>query len=189
MRLTFFLSVLVTAPLSAQASCPVASDLSRGVIFEMERGASWAIRAAGGRDRLVSFVWDPDYDVQTITYDRGAYLTGMALGEGDPGMDTVYASPISLAPDPQPGTRWQVGMLGEAGGPNVVRQVRYDWGAMQAVSYGNCVYDTVPMSLTHIDDEGAQDAGTYLYLPEFGSVVIVGDGFGTTWRVTGVVAQ
>jgi hypothetical protein len=62
------------------------------------------------------------------------------------------------------------------------------WGAPEDVSFGACTYQSLPMHWSTVSPDGIEDAHVYAYLPEFGAVVLNGQGFGTTWDVTGVTA-
>lgn len=176
---------LLGSSVVAQAECPGAADLVDGVRFEMAGGASWTVQSAGGADRRVQFVWDPGFPTQIIDFHNGAYLTRMATETFV--QEVTYSTALRRAPRPAPGAQWAV-TLSNSGPSGTTIPAVHQFGAPERVRLGVCDYEMVPLT---IQQGPAAEAPPwrYQYFPEFGTVVIVADAFGTTWQVTGVRAQ
>lgn len=188
MRHAFLSLILTGLPAAVFAECPVAADLAGGVRFEMAEGASWDIRASGGRDREVTFVWDTAFSAQTITFWDGAYMTRIVSDDSEFVSDVDYVMPVRRAPPPGPGAQWTVDIRNSSADGPLLR-ADFVFGAEQSVTHGSCSYDMIPLTLTQGPASEDGRLWTYQYYPEFGAVVIVADGYGTTWQVTGVSAR
>ncbi len=188
MRHIFASIILAGLPTFALADCPTAADLGGGVRFDLTTGGSWDIRAAGGQDRQVTLVWDPQYETQSLVYDQGIYLSVLAIPSLNSTSLIRFNPPLDTAPDPAPGVQWEVTIDTVTDGINRRDRVRLIWGAPKVVRFGACTYDSLPLQWTTVHEDGTSQVHAYSYLMEFGAVIMNGEGFGTTWTVTGVSA-
>lgn len=188
MRNFIFPLLIATLPTGALAECPVAADLAQGVRFELATGGSWDLRATSSRDRHVTLVWDPQYDAQSLTYERGIYLTELAIPVSGFTSTTEFTPSLRRAPSPAPGAQWEAVTTTVTDGVTRRDALRVAWGAAEVVRFGSCEYQSIPMQWIVQGTDGVAQVNAYSYLPEFGAVVLNGQGFGITWTITGVSA-
>lgn len=169
--------ILAASPALAQAQCPTAEDLTKGIRFEIEGGDRETYRSfASG---VIAATYESsEPPASRVLLAQGVYLLELVdLAEGpvgpdsrvQPGSRTTYSYPMK-APDmpvPAPGGSWQVTAAMLSQGEIGSEKQHYGFGAMTRISFGACAYDMFPIEITYPGEDGGT-VDLLHYLPALG---------------------
>ncbi len=174
-------------PGAALANCPTADDLTGGIRFAMPDGAYWDL-SGHGSDRVAYFQWSPDFEVQRMELAEGIFIASLVADSMEEPWRSEFEPRPSAFPEPAANTAWETRMTSRGLGINRVDDMTYTFGAAQQMTFGDCAFTYLPMTLRSepVSQEGEGVSSEYLYFPELGGIVIQDDGYGNTWPITGI---
>jgi len=154
----------------AQAACPTAQDLARGIRIDFADGSSETFRDQGAGVVTVQGV-----DVEGFGYvmelGKGIHLLSyapMTDGVIDEGarLDYDYGLAIADMPVPEPGGRWSTSVtVTDSMGPRSEPQ-SHAWGTLGSVDIGGCRYDMIEALIAYKTADNYVES--VLYLPALG---------------------
>lgn len=167
-----FLFSLVALTGAAQAACPTADDMVRGVKFNASDGEFEVFHTVGA-DMVESMYGRDSHQGSRTLLARGLYLlevVGIENGKPDSTTRTTYSFPMPAAqmPLPVPGGGWSVTVATFAEGRIGSERQIYSFGQMTRQTYEACSYDMMPITIRYPDENDAQRRDVLHYFPELG---------------------
>lgn len=171
-----FLLVLACTALPAQAACPVAADLAKGIRFATEDGATETFTS--DTPGLVASLYDYE-GVQTWTLlQHGIYLVEVSEAEnGQPVPATKitfsFSDPVGGLPNPVDGGGWSGVVTTLDGDKTSTETLSYSFGPTVTQVFGDCSYDTVPIEVSYPDRDPPFHEDL-IFIPDLGLSVLSG---------------
>jgi hypothetical protein len=163
---------------AAQAACPTANDLSKGIRVDRSGGYTEIFRAGGQGIVAVEGYIDRDLDY-TLELAGGLQLLSYSGNVGptpNPEGDLTYDYGVSHddLPLPVPNGRWQSPVTVTAkSGPFSEPQL-YAFGPLEQISIGTCPYAMISVTIAYQNDNNYIE--TLQYFPDLGISVLVRQG-------------
>ncbi|RII37747.1 hypothetical protein DL237_15190 [Pseudooceanicola sediminis] len=155
---------------AAQASCPVAGDLSRGIALHTSGAAPGYVDIYyGAAPGIVSFFAVEDGRVTYQETDaHGLYiLTSLDLYDGPLNTDSyTYPGGLAELPKPAPGVDWSATVRRSANGETSTARHSYAFADPTALAIGACTYAAIPADVRVDGDDGPISHAIMYYLPE-----------------------
>jgi len=160
------LATCAAGPVLAQAGCPVAADLARGITIELANGGTEVYRQSA--PGVVSVAGrDPDGSTYAMELGQGFHLLMWEV-PGDPSSRLTYdyGMAFTALPVPVANGRWQTpvrvnGIDGARSEPQV-----HTYGPMVPVTIGNCTYDSFEGQIAYETSDNYVES--IVYIPALG---------------------
>ena len=157
---------------AAEAACPTADDMTRGIKFTSASGEYEAFHSVGADMVEGMFGLDSHQGSRTMLA-RGLYLVEVVAienGKADPATRSTYSFPLppSEMPLPVPDGGWSVTVATFADGRIGSEKQIYSFGQLTRQTYQACSYDMMPITIRYPDENDPQRRDVLHYLPELG---------------------
>jgi hypothetical protein len=154
----------------AQAGCPTAADLARGIVLEFADGSVETFRNSGPELISVEGI-DADGFGYLMELVKGLHLLSYANTENgvvDSNSRVVYDYGVDLAvlPLPEPGGRWASGVTATDVYDSWSEPQSHVWGQMSTVDIGGCSYDMIEALISYKTGDGYTESVEFL--PQLG---------------------
>jgi hypothetical protein len=150
----------------AQAGCPTAADLARGIRIDFADGSYETFRDAGAGLITVDGL-DADGYGYFMELGRGLHLVTYANatdGTVDPTSQIDYDYGIALQdlPLPQAGGRWSSPVTVRDSYGTRSEPQTHDWGPTTVIDIGGCSYDMIEAVISYKTDDGYRESVEFL---------------------------
>jgi len=146
---------LLILPAAAQAVCPTAADLDRGILLYTLGGDTELFRRVS--DDVVRSTYLSGEEGSEALLGQGIYvLDNVALADGEvlPETQIHFDFPMTSAdmPEPAPETDWTVDVTVEEAGYSEREHQSYSFGPLTRIGLGRCSYEMIQVRQTYSPD-------------------------------------
>jgi hypothetical protein len=179
MRLMIAVAVALCPTLvTAQANCPTAADLAKGIRVDRSNGYTEVFRAGGQGIIAVEGFIDRELEY-TLELADGLQLLSYTGNVGsspatDDGMIYDYPGDNADLPQPVANGRWQSDVTVTAFSGTYSEPQLYAYGPLEQIMIGTCPYDMISVTIAYQND--ANYIETVQYFPDLGFSVLVRQG-------------